>query len=314
MPTASFALTALIITLLVGGGLSAWLWWVHCPRLVRGGGIRALAAMRWREFSRFVIEALHAQGFEATRIEAGNHQAPEADLRLTRDNQTWLLNCRQGANSRITHAMVAELAKTVRITSADGGVLATLGRIEPEARRRHQGIELLDGATLWPLIDPLLPPSLHQELMQKARATTLREITVSWLVALAFGIVAAMALAPWLGEVRIAASPTATPLPAPAAPSPAAATAQPQPAPPLSEGEMRRSVEEEVTALATVETATWATRSTLLVHLLSDADQPMIDAICVVLERHEPLRASRLQLQPPPGSQKPVRFMQCRRY
>ena len=47
-------------------------------------------------------------------------------------------------------------------------ILATLGRVEPEARKHNQGIELLDGATLWPLIDPLLPPSLREWLPPEA--------------------------------------------------------------------------------------------------------------------------------------------------
>ena len=37
-------------------------------------------------------------------------------------------------------------------------------------------------------------------------------------------------------------------------------------------------------------------------------------ALCPLLERYPELAASRVQLQPPPGSQKPVRFRQCRSY
>lgn len=314
MPNASFALIALITTVLVGAGLSAWLWWVRCPRLVVEGGIRALAAMRWREFSRFVIEALQAQGFEATRIEPGQHQAPEADLRLSRDNQNWLLNCRQGANSRITAAMVAELARSVRLSSADGGVLATLGQIDPEARRQNQGIELLDGATLWPLIDPLLPPSLHSELAQKARTDTLRSIGLAWLIALAVGIVAAMAVLPWLADESAPVPATPAPAAAPPATTPDAVDPATPEAAPLSEEEMRQAVTTAIGALPGVEDASWVTRSTLLVQLPGEADDAVVDSVCAVLERHEPLRASRVQLQAPPESGTPVRFMQCRLY
>lgn len=314
MPTASFALTALIATLLVGSALSAWLWWVYCPKLVMAGGIRTLAAMRWREFSRFVIEALQAQGFEATRLEPGSHRAPEADLRLSREGQNWLLNCKQGANSRVTQPMVAELARTVRIASADGGILATLGRIEPEARRNPHGIELLDGATLWPLIEPLLPPSLHQELGQKARAETLRAIGLAWLAALAFGVLMGMLISTWLGTDAPVPTTIPTPAPQPVAPAPAEPAALAAAPAPLSEEEMRQDVVDTVGTLDGIGSASWATRSTLFVQLLRDADQPMIDSICGVLERHVPLRASRLQLQPPAGSSTPVRFMQCRRY
>ena len=46
--------------------------------------------------------------------------------------------------------------------------------------------------------------------------------------------------------------------------------------------------------------------------MLPDATEAQVDAICTVLERSEALRASRVQLQPAAGSDKPVRFMQCK--
>ena len=69
MSTVAFLTIALLVAIIIGAALTAWLWTTHCPHLVTMGGLRALAAMRWREFSRFVIEALQAQGFEASRIE-----------------------------------------------------------------------------------------------------------------------------------------------------------------------------------------------------------------------------------------------------
>lgn len=321
MLSTTFLLTALLAALILGGALTVWLWAVRRRQRVVAGGIQTLAAMRWREFSRFVIEALHAQGFETTRIEPGT-QAPDADLRLNRDGQSWLLSCKQGTDSKITTAMVGELAKTVRISSADGGILATLGRIEPDARRSSKSIELLDGATLWPLIEPLLPPSLHLHLVNKAKIEAVRYTGLAWLVALAFGIVIAALLAPLIG--RDAADPAPTPAavaPASPAPSPAPSPPARQTAPvstaevaPVSEEEMRDAVADTVAAVADVESATWSTRSTLLIELHRDADKQLIDSICAVLERNAPLRASRLQLQPPAGSETPVRFMQCRSY
>ncbi|MGQ4583521.1 restriction endonuclease [Lysobacter sp. F60174L2] len=318
MLTVSFVVTALVIAGVVGGGITAWLWTTHCRQLVAAGGLRALAAMRWREFSRFVIEALQQQGFEASRIEPDANRGQQADLLLNRDGQTWLLSCKQGVNYRIKPAMVDELARAVRGSNARGGILATLGRIDPDARRQDQGIELLDGATLWPLIDPLLPPSLHRDLVARAHTQVARATGLVWVGALALGLTVAMLLTgnePGMPPDSMPAEQA----PAVAAPAAAAETTTVAPAgvdeaPAPSEDQDRLDITRSVSALPGVERAAWATRSTLLVHLLPDASPEQIDAICPVLERSELLRTSRVQLQPPPGSSDTVRFIQCRTF
>lgn len=309
MLTVSFVTTALIIALVIGAGLTSWLWSVRCRQLVAAGGLRALAAMRWREFSRFVIEALQAQGFEASRIEPDAGRGQQADLLLNRDNQVWLLSCKQGVSYRITIDMVDELARAVRGSNASGGILVTLGRVDPEARKHNQGIELIDGATLWPLIDPLLPPSLHRDLTAKARTETVRATVLAWAGALVLGLALATLLPDRAEHVPEPAPPAAAPAAEPV-PSPTA----PPVAPPPSEEQQRVEIERSVSTLPGVEFASWATRSTLLVQLLPGATEPQIDAVCTVLERSEALRASRVQLQPPAGSGNPVRFMQCRAF
>ena len=314
MLTVPFVTTALVIAVLVGSALTVWLWTARRQQLVTAGGLRALAAMRWREFSRFVIEALQAQGFEASRIAPDAGRGQEADLLLNRDGQTWLLSCKQGVNYRIDSGMVDELARAVRGSNARGGILATLGRIAPEARTHNQGIELLDGATLWPLIDPLLPPSLHRELTDRARALTMRTIALGWVGAIVLGMGLATLL-PTASEAApeptMADAPVATPVIEP----PAAATATPEaPVEQRSEQEQRVEIERSVSVLPGVEHASWATRSTLLVQLLPNASEAQIDAICTVVERSVALGASRLQLQPPAGSDSPVRFVQCRAF
>ncbi len=309
MLTVSFVTTALIIALVIGAGLTSWLWSVRCRQLVAAGGLRALAAMRWREFSRFVIEALQAQGFEASRIEPDAGRGQQADLLLNRDNQVWLLSCKQGVSYRITIDMVDELARAVRGSNASGGILVTLGRVDPEARKHNQGIELIDGATLWPLIDPLLPPSLHRDLTAKARTETVRATVLAWAGALVLGLALATLLPDRAEHVPEPAPPAAAPAAEPV-PSPTA----PPVAPPPREEQQRVEIERSVSTLPGVEFASWATRSTLLVQLLPGATEPQIDAVCTVLERSEALRASRVQLQPPAGSGNPVRFMQCRAF
>lgn len=329
MPTTWNVLTAIAITTLIGGSLTAYLWQVRRRQLKVAGGLAALAAMRWREFAHFVIEALQAQGFEAAQEAVLPERGQHPDLTLTRDDQTWLLSCKQGANYRISAEQVAELAAAVRFEGAAGGILATLGRFQPEARKHDHGMELIDGSTLWPLIEPLLPPSLHEDLEQRAHADTIRHTVAAWIIALAVGATAATLMATGTGEPTAArdrpAAPVTQPAPAaappPAAPPPAAPVASAplgagsEPASPaalLNEPEQRSAIARDVSSLPGIERALWSTRSTLLIELQRDPGAEVVEDICATIGRYPDLSASRLQLQPPSGSAAAVRFMQCR--
>ena len=310
-------IAGLLAAALTGFGLSFYLQHVRGPRLHVEGGIAALAAMRWREFSHFVIEALQAQGFEVSRTTPLAERGRQADLLLHRDGRDWLLSCKQGANYRIGRKQVDELADAVRFDNAAGGVLATLGRIDPEAYRNPRGIELIDGPTLWGLIDPLVPPSLHQDLADKARRKVARGQRLGWALALAVGVAVGM-----LTAIALPASDPAAPAAAPAfseAASPAGAVesgapsaAAPAAAPALDEEAQRKAVSDGVSTVPGVDRAVWSTPSTLLVYQTDEDIDAHVPAICAVLERYPDLRASRLQLQPPPGSRNTVRFRQCR--
>ena len=74
-----------------------------------------------------------------------------------------------------------------------------------------------------------------------------------------------------------------------------------------------KDVADAISALPLVDQALWETQSTLLVTLLDDRTNPL-PSICPLLARYDELAPTRLQLQPPPGSAKPVRFVQCRAF
>ena len=316
-------IAGLVAAVLAGMGLSFYLQKVRVPRLETEGGIAALAAMRWREFSQFVIEALQAQGFEVSRTTPLAERGKQADLMLHRNGRDWLLSCKQGANYRIGRKQVDELADAVRFDSAAGGVLATLGRIDAEAYRNPRGIELIDGHTLWGLVDPLIPPSLHQDLAEKARLQVAREQRLGWGLALAVGLAVGV-----LTAMVIPAEPARAPATAPSTlPSTAPASAEPSsktraatpaadttPAPAVDEEAQRRAVAEGISTVAGVDRAVWTTPSTLVVYQSGEDIDAHVPAICAVLEQSPDLRASRLQLQPPPGSRKTVRFRPCRAF
>ncbi|MGY0798680.1 restriction endonuclease [Lysobacter sp. A286] len=319
MSTVSLTIAALVITLLTGGAATGWLWLVHRQQLVAAAGLRTLAAMRWREFSRFVIEALQAQGFNASRLAPDADRGQNADLLLTRGDQVWLLSCKQGVNYRINDAMVSQLAHAVHDSQASGGILATLGTIQASARKQPQGIELIDGATLWPLIEPLLPPSLHQDLGSRARARTIRATMLVWLVALLLGAGVAMALSTQSSDAGdTVVLPAASSSASPARPSGNLADAPQPSAPGTASPEadedapaQRLNAATQVSTLPGIERASWATQSTFLVHLQSNANDEQVDRICGTLQRNG-IHSVRVQLQPPPSSDAPVRFLQCR--
>lgn len=319
MSPGSTLLAALLITAVIGAVLTVLLLRVRRPRLETEAGIRTLAAMRWREFSNLVIEALHTRGYESEPIEEGAERGQQADLVLRRDGQNWLLSCKQGAHYRVTPDVVAEVADAVRFNGAAGGVIATPGTIEPRARVGTHGIELIDGATLWPMVRPLLSEGVRDELAQEVHQQTGRGLIAAWVLALAMGLVGAWLLranAP--GEENIAppAATTATALAG--APAAAAAKAASDPTPvataPVGEEEQRAEVVRTIGDLPGIDKAVWSTRSTLLVYLEVDDGNDRLRDICAVLEQYEALRASRLQLQPPAGSERAVRFVQCRAF
>lgn len=314
MPSNAPALIALVAALLFGVPATVYLLHIHRRRMTTAAGIRALAAMRWREFSQFVTTALQAQGFEAAPLEDGGTSRDPSDLLLTRDNRSWLLTCRQSPEYRVTGRQVEEMQKAVRMRGAAGGVIATLGHVDASVRPAPERIELLDGRSLWELIGPMLPAGLHEHIGEQAQRHERKALVAIWAAAFALGFAAAVVVGLLPDEPAPAARVSASPVARPATrAAPAGGVSAPAAADETDETTARQRVLEEVSAVDGVDRAVWSSRSTLLVLLESESDDPR-PGICAVLERYDALRASRIQLQPPSGSSAPVRFAQCRLY
>lgn len=334
MPDGFSVTLALFVALLMAALSTAYLWLVRRRQGETAAGIGALAEMRWREFSRLVVEALQGRGFEAEAVEQTLERGPQAEIRLRRNSQVWLLSCKlAGPKARLGVAAVRELAEAARVHGAHGAILATPARIEPDARKAAGALELYDGDALWALVGPMLPDALHDDITASARKRSVRETVLAWIVALVIGALAGFIPALMGGaapSAETAAEPPApsapasssAPASAPAvAPAPAAPTRQtepalsaPAPADPNREQFERGEVIHAVAALPWVERVLWSTSSTLLIHQREDVEQRQVREVCSVLGRYADLRASRLQLQPPPGSQRTVRFLQCQAY
>jgi restriction system protein len=313
MPTSRLVLIAVIVALTFGAAATLALRFGGRRRMAAAAGTRALAAMRWREFSQFVVTALS---------DSGASGGP-ADLLLRRDQRTWLLACRQSPDFRVTGKQVEEMGHAVRQRGAAGGVIATLGRIAPRLARTTERVELVDGRALWELIEPLLPAGLQDHVAEQVQRRQRRALLGAWLAALGLGIAVAFAFSlfggggapPEATRPPAAAAPVGDPVDAPVRTADAPAIAPAAPAETITgdDDATRQAVLEAVNAVEGVDRSVWSTRSTLLVLLQPDAGD-VRNGVCAALERYEALRASRVQLQPPQGSAAPVRFVQCRAY
>lgn len=314
-------LVAIVAFVLVGGAATFYLRTIRLPREETEAGIAALAGMRWRDFIHLVLDALHKRGYE--RVFDVDATSDESDYMLERNGQRWLLSSKHGAAYVLGSTAIAEFANNIRMRGAQGGLLVTPGQFAPEAAALAgaQRIELLDGARLWPELRPLLPEEQRAAISEPALASMRRHFVLAWAGALVvavglFLLLGYEAPAPEASEVAAPASDPAKPAAAAAVPAAIAAAgvpASPAPDDPAQLEQRRQEVTRAISTLSHVDRALWSTQSTLLVYLLDQNADP-VPEICPLLEHYEELRASRIQLQPPPGSTRPVRFLQCRTY
>jgi hypothetical protein len=313
--TASSLLPGLALTVAIGGAATTWLWFVQRPRLEREEGLKLLAAMRWREFSRLVVDGLRNRGFEPEAIEDAAERGQDSVIHLRRDGKEWLLACKQGLNYRITPTVVGDMSDAVRFHGAAGGLVATPGTSDHAARKLADGrVDLFDGEALWPIVLAQLAPGVRDELAVKSKQAATRQMLIAWAAALALGLAAAFVMRNREAAAPDPATPAATattPRPA-ASPAPVVESVPIAPAP-VSDDEQRDEVIRMVSTLPGVERAMWSTRSTLLVYLVDEAADP-VRRICEVVKKYDALRTSRVHLQPPTGSTRPARFLQCATY
>lgn len=317
-------------TALVAGLAATWfLYRKRLPRERRIAGRALLKAMDQGDFMQLVLAVLNGRGYERAFGGSGT----EGEYLLERNGQAWLLSSRHSRAWRPGSTAIAEFANHLRHSGIPGGVLAIPGRFPRAAHgvaRAHR-VELLDADTMWAELQPLLDEDQHAAIDRPARARLHWQFVLAWLAAVAIGAVVFLTqrqAADALGDeaAPAAASPPAAraPAQAPAASPPAAAAMPADPAeaalpamaafdPEAEVGERRRALAEAIARLPHVESAHWPAPSTLQVVVDSELFDPRA-RLCPLLEPDPELRASRLQVQYPAGSQRPVRFLQCRAY
>lgn len=333
-------LFAAIVVALAAFATSTWWFGVMRRRIAETtAGIQALAGMKWRECAGLVLQALGEKGF----VELPSSRQPGdggTEFLLTKGDERCLLSYKHGTAYRLGEANVRDFANAVQLQGAQSGILVTLGTAEAFARdlARRYGVELIDGRTLWPQVEPFAPVSLVEGIRNDAAAEIRRGQRLGIIGSLLLGVVVYL-----LGLLNQPAEPMAEipPIAAEAAATDAAGAA---PATPAAESKPvyqdpasveadkamkaleavakltdEQRVQRRLTAAARVAelpqatNALWSTQSTLLISLVSGdgIDSGIVNDACAVLVEYEELRYSRLQLEPPAGSNVPVRWRQC---
>jgi hypothetical protein len=306
-------LTGTIVASLFGLAASAYLWGIRRRNDENAAGLQALAGMRWREFARLVLAAMQRRGY--AQIAAGSEDAREqsASFLLGKDDRQVLLACKHGTSYRIGSATVDEIASDIRLRGAQSGILVTQGEIDRSGRDKaaKHDIEIVDGPRLWQEIRPLLDDGLRDGAVGAASARARRHIGIAWLGAVAIGAVVAVLLP--AGRGTHAGAPVAAAVHA-AAPAPAAQANEP-PAPPVAPTEdqldkERAEVARAISGIDGLVRGIWISRSTLAVDR-SVGEDLALPLVCNELARHPDLAFTRVQLNPPPGSDERVHWRQC---
>ena len=319
-------LIALVVFVLAGIAATALLRKLPTESTDLKRGLAHLAGLRWRDFARLVLQAMQARGYQVMQDEGGPADGlptDGGDILLQQGSQRTLLSCKYGNASVVGAQSILGLGKSAELRGAHSAIVVSPGRFDDEARRvaGQQHVELIDGATLWPEVKPFIGDDIATD---PAPAAASRNIAIAWVGAAALGAVAWMLAQGMQPATPAPAATTAmtvpAPAPAPAAsqaaakpPSPATVANEAVPTDPAVLDRRRAETANAISTLAGVDRAIWSTQSTLLVYVAAENSDPSA-ALCPLLEHYPELAASRVQLQPPQGSDAPVRFKQCRSY
>lgn len=333
-------LLALVVFALAGVGLTKWLQHqaASAPMVAvqPERGPSQLAELSWRQFARLVLKAMNSRGYRLVDTQGqptDTIPTDGSDMLLLREDVLTLLVCKYGTGSVVASSSLTGVIANAKLRGATHSIVVTPGSFDQDAIRftRNNAIELMDGEQLWPEVRPYVSAPTAVTVAPALKAPARSPLmawggaavagVLVWAIANALtpspetaptaDVVAAQPATP--SDAVDAAEPAANPASNPAAPASTAATPDDVPTDQKALDLRRREVAKTISTLFGVDRALWSTQSTLLVYLSAAEADPM-NELCPLLERYPELAMSRIQLQPPAGSAKPVRFKQCRTY
>lgn len=294
---------------------SASIWFFQFPRNETRDGLKALAAMSWRDFSGAVMAALRERGFAAASDpEATSAPETQPNRLLVRGDERWLLACKHGSAYRVGTETMAELAEAARLRNANGAFLATQGQVDPDGLRaaRDQHIEVLAGARLWQAAKPHLAATLRDSVVGNAKHRALRHTGIAALAGVALAAIVAVVVP----TADTQATPPTVTRRAIVAPAQTPRTTQAEAPFETDEAALQRqreAVSKALTSAPGIIRGFWISKLTLVIDRSGD-DAAVWPRVCRELERYPSLRTSRVQMNPRAGSDEPVRWRQCKTF
>ena len=88
---------ALVAMLGLGAAATFYLWTIRRHQDAAAAGILALSAMRWREFSQFVLDAMRHRGYDVLTAHDETERGQQTEFLLSKGGQRSLLSCKHGS-------------------------------------------------------------------------------------------------------------------------------------------------------------------------------------------------------------------------
>ncbi len=121
--------------------------------LDRQSGIDSIRALSWKEFEELLAEAYRRDGY-AVRENVSTGPDGGVDLRIEKDGNVYLVQCKQWRIDKVGVSVVREMYGLMTAERASGVIVATSGMFTQEAKNfaAHKPIDLVEGNQLVHLI------------------------------------------------------------------------------------------------------------------------------------------------------------------
>ena len=155
-------LIGLLVFAATGFGLTYWLRAKSAAQPLSDTprrGAEQLSQLRWRDFVRLVLQAMHGRGYRPISEPGGPADGiptDGSDILLERANERALLSCQYGSGATVGAQIVHAAATAASLRGVDHVIIVTPGRFESGATQAavQNKFELIDGEALWPEVRP----------------------------------------------------------------------------------------------------------------------------------------------------------------